>query len=126
MRVIVAGSRTITDRAIVHTAIAKSGYVIGEVVCGDADGVDTLGRLWAEERGIPVRRMPAKWRVRGQYNPNAGYERNEAMGDYADVAVIVWDGESTGTQHMMKYMRKLNKRCYIFRTDFIDLFEGFN
>lgn len=104
-------------------AIRKAGFVIAEVVCGEADGVDTLGRKWAEKRGIPVASFPAKWRVKGRYNPNAGFERNEAMGDYADAAIIVWDGESNGTQHMMKYMRKIKKPCFVWRGDFVDLFE---
>lgn len=123
LKVIIAGSRSIHKYALVKKAILASGFNIGEVVCGMAPGVDLLGKRWGDENGIPVKEMPAAWRVNGRYNPNAGFERNEEMGDYADAAVIVYDGESSGSAHMMKYMRKIKKPCYVFRIDFVDLFD---
>jgi hypothetical protein len=43
VRTIIAGSRSITDPAIVGAVIAASGFEITEVVCGMAEGVDKLG-----------------------------------------------------------------------------------
>jgi hypothetical protein len=61
MKTIIAGSRTIKDMRHVLKAINKCGWEITEVVCGCAEGVDTLGRQWAQEAGIPVKEFPADW-----------------------------------------------------------------
>lgn len=31
------------------------------------------------------------------------------MGDYADACIAFWDGVSSGTKHMIEYMKKLQK-----------------
>lgn len=99
MRVIVAGSRTITDAALVARAIAASGFEVTELVSGcEPHGVDALGEAWAAERGIPVRRFPAPWKALGR---RAGPVRNEAMARYAEALVAVWDGHSPGTRDMI-------------------------
>ena len=49
---------------------------------------------WAEEHNIPVHHFPAKWE---EYGISAGFIRNAEMGDFADAAIIFWDGESKGT-----------------------------
>lgn len=107
MRVIVAGSRSIADPDAVATAIERSGFQVTEVVCGEAQGVDTLGRAWAEVRGIPVTSFPAKWAAHGKA---AGRSRNVKMAHYADALVAVWDGESRGTAHMIACMRALARK----------------
>lgn len=109
--------------ASVEKAIVLSQFKITEVVCGEAAGPDTLGKEWAITNGIPFTSKPAAWRVNGVYNHNAGYERNEEMGDYADAAICVWDGISGGTKHMRNYMRKLKKPCFVYEPNsFVDLF----
>ena len=50
MRLIVAGSRTITDAALVVDAVAGSGWTPTVVIEGEAPGVDTLARAWAAGR----------------------------------------------------------------------------
>ena len=79
---------------------------ITEVVSGGAQGVDTLGEVWAEKHDIPVKQFLAEWDV---YGRSAGYRRNEEMGDYADVLLAIWDGKSRGTKHMIDYMKQLGK-----------------
>ena len=53
MKIVIAGSRSITDYVALRRAIAQSDFSIGEVVCGTARGVDTLGELWAAEHNVP-------------------------------------------------------------------------
>lgn len=89
-----------------RSAIELSNYQITEVVSGTARGVDKLGETWAESAGIPVRRFPANWRKFGRA---AGGFRNSEMADYADAAVILWDGESSGTLDMIDKMRRREK-----------------
>jgi hypothetical protein len=115
MKVIICGSRNIHDMQWLEEAIVSSGFNITEVVCGLAQGADTLGRRWAESRLIPVKPFPAKWKdlsvdsaliktgKDGQrYNARAGQQRNEAMAQYADACIALWDGYSPGTEHMIR------------------------
>jgi hypothetical protein len=51
-----AGSRHITNRAILDAAIQRCEWThqITSVVCGGARGIDNLGDLWAKDAGLPV------------------------------------------------------------------------
>jgi superfamily I DNA/RNA helicase/O-acetyl-ADP-ribose deacetylase (regulator of RNase III) len=111
-RVIIAGSRGITDMAALEEAIAQSGLDIKEVVAGGAKGVDTLARLWAERHGIAYKEFPAQW---GTYGKSAGYQRNEEMANYADALIALWDEKSPGTKHMIDIGKgKFGERAKIF------------
>ena len=110
MKVIVAGSRSITDLETVAAAIEESGFEITEVVSGTARGVDVLGEQWAEQNDIPVKRFPANWNY---YGKSAGPVRNGAMADYADGLVAAWDTESNGTRNMIKQANDRDLKVYI-------------
>ena len=110
MKVIIAGSRDIKDYVLVANAIAKSGYQITEVVSGCATGVDTLGEQWARMSNIPIKEMPADW---NQHGKSAGPQRNRAMAEYADAAIIIWDGESRGTRNMVENMIRRKKPYFL-------------
>ena len=112
MRVIIAGSRSMTDAAQVTMAIAQSGFVIREVISGGARGVDTLGEAWARTHHIPVRRFPADWQ---RYGKSAGFRRNEAMAHVADALIAVWDGSSPGTCHMIAMARRRGLRLFVWQ-----------
>jgi len=102
MKVIIAGSREITDYNKVETAIKAINLPITEVVSGTAKGVDRLGEQWAEAHNIPVKKFPADWNT---YGKKAGYIRNEMMANYADALIAIWDGKSKGTKHMINLAR---------------------
>ena len=114
MKVIIAGSRDITDMALVEHAIRESRFRISEVVCGMARGVDALGKEWAEDRNIPVMPFHADWSVHGKA---AGYKRNSAMAEYADALIAVWDGRSKGTRNMIYLARKHKLRVYVLNLE---------
>lgn len=108
MKVIIAGSRTITNIALVNHAML--GINPSEIVSGGARGVDLLGEQWAKQHNIPVFRMPALWEQEGK---SAGFRRNERMAQYADQLVAIWDGHSRGTLHMINCMKQKNKPVFI-------------
>ncbi len=112
MRVIIAGSRTITDYKIVRRAISKCFWrnEIKEIVSGTAKGVDKLGELYANKYGLPIKRFPANWDM---YGKSAGYIRNAAMMEYADGLIAIWDGQSKGTKNMLQIMRKSDKPVFV-------------
>jgi predicted Rossmann fold nucleotide-binding protein DprA/Smf involved in DNA uptake len=97
-KVIIAGSRTITDYDAVAYAIEQSKFDVTEVVSGAARGVDSMGERWAREHKISIRRFPAAWNVHGK---SAGPIRNAEMARYADKLLLVWDGHSSGSQNML-------------------------
>lgn len=135
MKVIIAGSRKITDIAFVMKAIGDSGFKIDELVCGMAPGVDSLGLMWAKScnrlfphNPILIKEFPAQWgdlrhpeavlrqRPDGSYyNANAGPIRNSQMANYADALILVWDGKSKGSADMLKKAtaRKLKIHQYV-------------
>lgn len=104
MKVIIAGSRGVTNPAAVKKAIADSGFTITEVVSGGARGVDRLGEDWALANNIPVKQFIPEWDERGR---KAGIIRNLSMAEYADALVAIWDGSSPGTRHMIDSMERL-------------------
>lgn len=109
-KVVVAGSRNITDYQVICQEIAASKYNITELVSGTASGVDSLGEKWAIDRLIPVKRFPADWKKNGKA---AGPIRNKEMAEYCDMAIIIWDGESRGTKNMIEQMNRLKKPCHV-------------
>jgi hypothetical protein len=125
MKVIIAGSRGITDINHIYEAVEKSNYDIDQIVSGTAKGVDQLGEKFAEDNGIPIKRFPAKWNdlsVKkvlikegryGKYNALAGFQRNAAMADYADALIAIWDGKSNGTRNMINLMKSQGKLTFI-------------
>lgn len=110
MRVIVAGSRGITDAAVVETAINDSGFAISSVVCGGAAGVDSLGLAWATRNGIRVSMFEANWNLHGK---RAGYLRNVEMAENADALIAVWDGNSRGTKHMIDIAKRKGLKVFV-------------
>ncbi len=52
MKVLICGSRSVGDPAVVAQAVADSGMTPTHIVSGGARGVDTLARFFAHTRGI--------------------------------------------------------------------------
>jgi len=104
MKLVIFGSRGIEDIRTVESAMVACGMVsqVTEIVSGGARGVDRLGERYARQRGLPCRVFPAQWT---KYGKSAGAIRNAEMAKYADYGVAVWDGESRGTNHMIKLMK---------------------
>lgn len=109
MKVVIAGSRDITDTTLLEEAIRDSGFEITEVLCGRATGVDELGRIWAEREGIPVRFFPADWK---KYGKSAGPRRNAEMAREADALIAVTYG-SRGTTNMIHQAQIYGRKIYV-------------
>ena len=111
MKVILAGSRSITDMDALDVAIHESEFDITEVVSGRAVGIDTLGETWAEINNVPIKLFPPDRKRYGW--PRAAFRRNEQMGDYADALIALWDGKIHVTKHMIDYATKKGLRVYV-------------
>jgi SLOG family YspA-like protein len=114
MRVIIAGSRSITDFEVVKAAIKKAGFFIDTVVSGGAVGVDKLGEKWALENATPIKRFLPDWETHGKA---AGPIRNSEMVKYAEAAIICWDGISKGSKDTINKMQKAGKQVFVYVPD---------
>ena len=99
MRTIIAGSRGITDPAVVDLALENCWWVPSVVISGGARGVDASGLQWAKDHGVPTVVHEADWDLHGRA---AGPIRNNAMLSCADALVAIWDGTSPGTRHIIR------------------------
>lgn len=110
MKVIIAGSRSITDYDLLCAVIKESGYEITEVISGGAKGVDTLGEMYARSNDIKLTIFEADWKSLGL---RAGPVRNGTMRDYGDALIALWDGNSSGTKDMIKKMQSAKKPFFL-------------
>ena len=107
---IVAGSRTFQNYKLLEQTLDNLKDSISEIVCGEAKGADTYGRIYGESHNIPIKSFPADWAT---YGKTAGYFRNTEMAEYAHKAVVFWDGQSAGTKDMIEKMKDRGKEVYI-------------
>lgn len=120
-KIIVAGSRSIRDPELVYSILDKYKPKIAELVCGMAvqwkwhvdplaGGVDRFAHDWAVMNQIKIAPFPADW---NKYGSDAGFRRNAQMGAYGRILIAIWDGKSTGTEDMIKTMRRNGKHVII-------------
>lgn len=123
MKVIIAGSRTITLMSVLEQAVVRAGnywmssdqdnwqnYMYSEIISGGAQGADALGERYAIKKQLPLKTFPANWE---KFGKKAGALRNIEMAEYADALIALWDGKSKGTFHIISEMVKRNKLVYI-------------
>ena len=110
MKVIIAGSRNITNYTEIEKAVTNSGFYITEVISGGARGVDELAVHWAKAWNIPNTIIKAEWDKFG--NP-AGPIRNQKMAEIAEALIAIWDGESKGTLNMIETASKMKLKVHI-------------
>lgn len=111
-RLLVCGSRTITDKNWIYSQIEVYWYE--NLACysdpimieGAAKGVDLIAKAYAIENDWKVEEYPAAWDI---YGKSAGYIRNDIMVKKADEVLILWDGKSKGTKHSINFCKKYNK-----------------
>lgn len=110
MRTIIAGGRNVTDPKLLQSALAECGWKPTVVICGVANGADTLGAHHAISENIPLEFYPADW---DKYGRAAGHIRNAQMADVAEALIALWDGVSKGTANMITIARKRKLKVYV-------------
>lgn len=113
-KLIVAGTRNFDDYELLTNKLVTllmkrrccSLIWNEEIVSGGARGADMLAVKFAMERGLSFKVFLADWE---SYGKSAGPRRNRQMAEYADAAIVFWDGKSRGTQNMIQQMRELGK-----------------
>ena len=126
LKLIVAGSRTITDKVTVFTIIDKHiNWLLSNhhlfnlkdlvIVSGTANGPDSIAIEYAEEKNIKLEKFPAQWiNEKGILDKSAGFKRNEKMALNSTHLLAIWDGKSRGTSHMIQLMEAKDKHVHVF------------
>lgn len=122
MRVVVAGSRNITDYDFVVRTIVESGFTPTLIIEGGqrsyqgyplaqiVGGVDWLAWKWATQNHVRVHTEYALWDAHGKA---AGPIRNRKMAEIGDALIAIPWGKSKGTRNMILTMRLLGKPVFI-------------
>lgn len=121
MRLIIAGSRTFNDFSFLKEKVLDfieeiiQDISITDIDCfkdwelieGECEGTDLLGKRFGWEAGMTIREYPADWNRLGK---KAGPIRNGQMAEYASQskrgACIVFDGGGPGSANMIKQAKE--------------------
>ena len=102
MKLLIAGSRSITDFDL-------TPYIpenVTEIISGGADGIDTLAGKYADEHKLSKHILRPEY---SKYGKAAPILRNHVMVDLADVVLVIWDGKSRGTRSTVNYAKEKGK-----------------
>jgi hypothetical protein len=128
MKLVVSGSRHITDYNLFYQALGESGFLTTKkgvecLIQGGAAGVDGLAKRWAEANSVPVMTIEADWDAHGR---SAGPIRNSEMIQYAIEdgepagLLAIWDGYSKGTWDCIKKAQAKGLIIYIKMLNVLD------
>jgi hypothetical protein len=118
VKVLVCGSRDWDDAVLFfeecsrhvddyRREILNESYASVLVMHGNSGRADIWADAWAQLGLHDYKRFPAKWRVNGVYNPQAGFERNiEMLDQNPDLVIAFQKNGSRGTQHTIDEARK--------------------
>lgn len=129
-KVIIAGSREFRNYEFLKRKCDKALSQIKDdiiIISGCANGADSLGEKYAQERGYYLMECPAPWgdvegkpakqlkiNSRGeQYWTLAGLYRNQLMAEEAD-ALIAFDMGTPGTKDMIKRAEKQKIKIKVY------------
>ena len=102
MKLLIAGSRSITDFDLAPHIPAE----VDTIISGGACGIDDLAEQYADLHRLSKYIMRPRYDLYGRAAP---LKRNEQMVDIADYVLIIWNRRSKGTEHTIKYTQKINK-----------------
>lgn len=116
MKIAVVGSRWYTDykefAEKLHGLMSPPGVVI---LSGGARGVDVMAQRYANDNGFDFVLFKPYHLIDStvDYSPKYFFTRNKQIADNADWVIAFWDGESSGTRHIVEYCQRNRKRLEI-------------
>lgn len=126
MKIAVIGSRNFKDKKLLKTVLDAETQIT-ELITGGAVGADTLAEKWAKEKSrfggpISITIIKPNYEKFGKYAP---LERNNKIIDSAEKVIAFWDGQSKGTQYVIKECQRLGKPLKVikYQTAQISLFQ---
>lgn len=106
MKLMVTGGRDYDDEKMVFDVLDEihAKTPIKLLIHGNAKGADALAQLWCNDRGVPFKAFPAKWK---QYGKAAGPIRNQDMINEKPWLLVAFPG-GTGTANAVFVARRHN------------------
>jgi hypothetical protein len=119
IKLIIAGSREITNNLITFKAINEwrdnnSDKLISLIISGMARGPDSHAIEYANNNHIPYVDFIPDWE---QYGKKAGILRNLEMAKSGDELIAIFNGKSKGTSHMIDTMLRLSKPVWLYNIE---------
>lgn len=108
MNLAVVGGRTFHDydKLKVMLDVLLDGFGFTTIVSGGANGADSLGEKFADERGLKKIIHLPDWEKNGKA---AGMIRNRDIINDADMVVACWNSKSRGTENSINLAKSQNK-----------------
>ena len=103
MRVLVCGGRDYDDVDNVYKVLDDIDQVITCIISGHANGADSIGEMYANERNFKLDIYPADWNTHGRA---AGPIRNKQMLDEGKPDLVVAFPGGRGTANMIKQAKQ--------------------
>jgi hypothetical protein len=102
MKLLVTGGRAYFDREFIWSTLdaLHDKTPIALLIHGDATGVDTIAKRWAQSRGVEEKPYPID-RDKGEN----GYQRNERMFLYSQPNRVLAFPGGSGTHDMIRVAR---------------------
>ena len=108
MKLMVAGSRSI-DKFDLEKHIPKE---VTMIITGGARGIDALAEKYADKKHLSKLILRPQYEIYGRYAP---LKRNEQMIELCDMALVIWDGKSKGTDYTINYANKMGKKVILIK-----------
>ena len=106
MKLLIVGSRSIKEYDL-EKHIPDGTTMI---ITGGADGIDSLAEKYADKKRLSKLILRPQYDLYGRAAP---LKRNEKMVELCDMALIVWDGCSSGTKYTINYADKKGKKIIL-------------
>ena len=106
MKLLIAGSRSIKAYDLDKIVPAETTMII----TGGANGIDTISEKYADRKRISKLILRPRYDLYGRCAP---LKRNEEMVNICDMALIIWDGRSRGTEYTINYANKIGKKVIL-------------
>jgi len=101
----IVGSRSL-DQGIYRLLMDYVPKGASEIISGGAEGVDKLAERYAREQDLPMTVVRPDYRTYGRQAPLI---RNGEICQKADYVLVVWDGQSHGSMHVIMTCIQQNK-----------------
>lgn len=86
---------------------------VTEIVSGGAKGIDMCARQYAIGHKIKLTEFLPDYK---RYGRAAPLKRNVQIIDYADEVIAFWDGQSKGTEHVIKLCKQKGKKVKVYQS----------
>jgi hypothetical protein len=105
MKVMISGSRTLTNDKVVEAVRQVLDDLLKQhqdlvLLSGGAKGVDFIAETWAKTHNVPCTKYLPDY---ARYKRGAPLKRNIEMIGECDRVIAFWDGKSPGTKHVIKH-----------------------